>query len=62
MNRMITMIMRRFLTKAVMTGMNRGIESMSSGQPSGQQQSKGQKETVKRARQSMRAMRRVSRF
>lgn len=61
MNRMITMIMRRFLNKAVMTGMNRGIERMSD-QPSGQKQSKEQKEAMKRAGQSMKVMRRISRL
>jgi len=57
MNRLMTMIIGRFLNKAVMQGMNR-----MSGPQAGQKQSKEQKEAMQRARQSMKVMRRVSRF
>ncbi|MGA9433529.1 MAG: hypothetical protein WBV62_04775 [Roseobacter sp.] len=53
----MTMIIRRFLNKAVMQGMNR-----MSGPQAGQKQSKEQKAAMQRARQSMKVMRRVSRF
>ena len=61
MNRLMTMILRRFLNKAVIPGMTSGMDRMS-GPQKRQHGSKQQKEAMTRARQSMKVMRRVSRF